>query len=236
MASAAPSRPPRTIPIPPRARPPAQRRPNAPPGHRAHSAVPTAWVWLERPISTPPALAPPTPARTARASHSPSHSPRRAPRIQHSPRRANRPPSPPSHPAAPRIELLLLMRVLDPPGIGLTRPPQPAPPILPTAPPIAPARAPQPALARRARKRAPAPASQPAAPRIELLLLMRVLDPPGIGDIRPPQPAPPIPPAALPTAPARAPQPALAHRTRDRTRAPASPTRRAPDRARPAHG
>ena len=116
----------------------------------------------------------------------------------------------PLPPTAPWFEFLRHWEELEPPGFGIPRPPSPRRALPPAAPPTAPARTPLPALARRARKRAPAPASQPAAPRIELLLLMRVLDPPGIGDIRPPQPAPPIPPAAPPTAPARAPQPALA--------------------------
>ena len=70
------------------ARSPARRCPSAPPGHRARSAAPAAWAWLERPISTASALAPPTPARTARAAHSPCHSPPHA--THSSPRRRAR--------------------------------------------------------------------------------------------------------------------------------------------------
>ena len=90
--------------------------------------------------------------------------------------------------------------------------------------------------ARDARDRARAPALQPAAPRIELLLPMRVLDPPGSAAHRPPQPAPPAPPAAPCTAlharPARDPR----RRARDRTRPAAPPARRALDRVPPTNG
>ena len=133
-------------------------------------------------------------------------------------------PTRPPQPALPRIELLHPMRMLDPPGIGVNRPPQPAPPILPTAPPTAPGARPTTSPHRHTRERAPSPPSHPAAPWIELVRPMDELDPPGIGDNRAPSPRRTLLPIALCTRPCVAQwQPGASNHRPCRTPAPVPP-------------